>query len=89
MNLKTPPQVLRQPAQQPVQRGRLYTVQEAAETLRLPATWLYERTRKDAIPHHKMGKYIRFTEEDIAAIIEMCSKGAWESSSSGVQEDVA
>jgi excisionase family DNA binding protein len=89
MNVKTPPQTLRQPVHPPVQCGRLYTVQEAAETLRLPATWLYECTRKDAIPHHKMGKYVRFTEADIAAIIEMCSKVAWESSSAGIQEEVA
>jgi excisionase family DNA binding protein len=47
----------------------LYTVQEAATRLGLPATWLYERTRKDTIPCHRFGKYVRFTDADLQAII--------------------
>src|SRR4051794_39397187 len=26
--------------------------------------WIYERTRRKAIPHRKLGKSVRFTEED-------------------------
>ncbi|PYV41275.1 MAG: hypothetical protein DMG06_17630 [Acidobacteria bacterium] len=55
--------------------GSLYTVSQAAHILHLPTTWLYERTRREAIPHHKLGKYIRFTDSDLAAIIETCSRG--------------
>jgi len=55
--------------------GRLYTVSQAANILHLPETWIYERTRKDAIPFRKMGKYIRFTDSDLAAILRMCSRG--------------
>jgi excisionase family DNA binding protein len=55
--------------------GCLYTVSQAAHILHLPTTWLYERTRREAIPHHKLGKYIRFTDSDLAAIIETCSRG--------------
>ena len=55
--------------------GRMYTVSQAAEVLHLPVTWLYERTRKDAIPYRKLGKYVRFTDSDLAAILEMCSRG--------------
>jgi excisionase family DNA binding protein len=54
---------------------RLYTISQAADSLQLPVTWLYERTRKAAIPHRKMGKYVRFTEADLSAIKEMCSRG--------------
>lgn len=51
----------------------LYTIDDAARMLRLKRTWLYERTRKNAIPHHRFGKYIRFTEADLEAIIRMAS----------------
>ena len=59
----------------PQLKNRMYTVTQAAEILHLPVTWFYERTRKDAIPYRKLGKYIRFTESDLAAIIETCSRG--------------
>src|SRR5579862_4475602 len=42
--------------------------------LHLKPTWLYERTRKNAIPHHRFGKYIRFTEADLVDIITMASQ---------------
>ena len=60
---------------------RLYTIDDAARMLHLKSTWLYERTRKNAIPHHRFGKYIRFTETDLDEIIAMASQPA---SSSGV-----
>ena len=56
-------------------RGRLYTVSQAAKRLRMHETWLYERTRRKAIPHRKLGKYIRFTDSDLSAIVQMCSRG--------------
>lgn len=42
---------------------QLLTVAEIASTLRVPASWVYERTRRsggDQIPHFKLGKYLRF-----------------------------
>lgn len=48
---------------------RLFTVDEAADVLKLPKSWIYERTRRKAIPFHRIGKYVRFTTEDLAAII--------------------
>jgi excisionase family DNA binding protein len=36
------------------------TVKEAADLLRVPVSWLYERTRTNSIPHVKLGKYLRF-----------------------------
>ncbi len=47
----------------------LFTVDEVSKILSLPTTWLYERTRKNAIPCHRFGKYVRFTREDLHAII--------------------
>jgi excisionase family DNA binding protein len=48
---------------------RLFTIREAAEALRIPISWLYERTRRNAIPCRRLGKYVRFTEEDLNKII--------------------
>lgn len=53
----------------------MYTVTQAAQLLGLPITWIYERTRTSAIPHHKFGKYIRFTPSDIAEILSSFSRG--------------
>ncbi|MCI0623420.1 MAG: helix-turn-helix domain-containing protein [Acidobacteria bacterium] len=55
--------------------GRLYTVVEASKMLGLPTSWIYQRTRKDAIPFHKFGKYIRFTSSDLAEILAAYSRG--------------
>ena len=48
---------------------RLFTIKEAAEVLRIPISWLYERTRRNAIPHRRIGKYVRFTQDDLKEII--------------------
>jgi excisionase family DNA binding protein len=57
--------------------GRLFlTVEEAALRLGVTAGWIYERTRRKAIPHRKLGKFIRFTEEDLRAIVDAAAKGA-------------
>jgi hypothetical protein len=51
---------------------RLFTVQEAAEQLGVDSQWLYCRKGKrckDPVPHRKMGKYVRFSLEDLEEII--------------------
>jgi len=47
----------------------LLTVAEVAELLRVPVSWVYVRTRRrgiDRLPHLKLGKYLRFSEPEIA-----------------------
>jgi excisionase family DNA binding protein len=46
------------------------TVQEAAELLRVPVGWLYERTRTNSVPHVKLGKYLRFDRDELNAWLE-------------------
>jgi excisionase family DNA binding protein len=51
---------------------KLLTVDELAELLAVPRSWIYERTRRDGpeiIPHFKVGKYVRFRLEDIQAFL--------------------
>jgi excisionase family DNA binding protein len=46
------------------------TVQEAAELLRVPVSWLYDRTRTNSVPHVKLGKYLRFDRDELNAWLE-------------------
>jgi hypothetical protein len=45
---------------------KLWNVQNLADFLGIPETWIYDRTREngpETIPHIKLGKYIRFNPE--------------------------
>jgi len=46
---------------------KLLTVEELAEILSVPKSWIYDRTRQgqEAIPHHRFGKYVRFDYEQV------------------------
>lgn len=53
-----------------VHEGTLLTVNEVAEILKVPPSWVYEHTRersRDRIPGFRIGKYWRFAEEDVQA----------------------
>jgi excisionase family DNA binding protein len=52
------------------------TVEEAAQRLGVAVGWIYERTRRKAIPHRKLGKFVRFTEDDLRAIAEAAATGS-------------
>jgi excisionase family DNA binding protein len=59
--------------QPPVETVRLLTVQEVAELLRVPVSWVYDRTRlrgSERLPHIKVGKYLRFRAEELERYIE-------------------
>jgi excisionase family DNA binding protein len=48
--------------------GELLTVQDVAELLRVPISWVYHRARKpslDRLPGIRLGKYWRFRHDDI------------------------
>ena len=47
---------------------KLLTVKELSVLLKVPASWIYARTaqgNKNVIPHVRVGKYIRFTENEV------------------------
>ena len=51
----------------------LMTVSEIAEFLKVPVSWVYERTRRtgiERIPHLKLGKYLRFSVAEVKTWIE-------------------
>jgi excisionase family DNA binding protein len=42
---------------------RLWNIEELADYLAVPKSWIYDRTQdrgNDRIPHYKIGKYLRF-----------------------------
>lgn len=47
--------------------GRLIDVRELAQILNVPVSWLYEHTRKGAIPSIRVGKYVRFNPQEVLA----------------------
>jgi excisionase family DNA binding protein len=51
----------------------LMTVAETAELLKVPVSWVYERSRKrgrERIPCIKLGKYLRFERGAVRAWVE-------------------
>ncbi len=53
--------------------AELLTVAGVARLLKVPISWVYERTRRrgaDRLPHFKLGKYLRFSEREIIAWLE-------------------
>jgi excisionase family DNA binding protein len=58
--------------------NRLLTVGEVAELLRVPRSWVYERTRKrglERLPHLKLGKYLRFEKGAVREFLEQQREG--------------
>ncbi|HZS45825.1 MAG TPA: helix-turn-helix domain-containing protein [Blastocatellia bacterium] len=57
----------------------LWTISEVATILKVPKSWVYERTRKrgpDKLPFIKLGKYVRFESEAIKKFLEKQRKSA-------------
>jgi len=53
----------------------LLTVHEVAELLKVPVSWVYERTRRcgpERLPHMKLGKYLGFHREDVLGWLDEC-----------------
>jgi len=51
----------------------LLTVHDVAEFLRVPVSWVYERTRRrgiERLPHLKIGKYVRFRFTEVQTYLE-------------------
>lgn len=51
----------------------LLTVEDVAAMLKVPKSWVYERTRrrgKDRLPSVKLGKYVRFEANAVRVYLE-------------------
>jgi excisionase family DNA binding protein len=45
--------------------GRLLTAKEVGELLQLNTSWVLDAARRNAIPHIRLGRYVRFRRMDI------------------------
>ena len=60
------------------------TIDEAAALIRVPKSWLYERTRANTVPHIKLGKYLRFDQQEFLTWARQFrrdgrgTRGAWQ-----------
>ncbi len=54
-------------------QGTLLTVQEVADILKVPVSWVYEHTRgycTGRLPYIKIGKYLRFLDSDMSRYLD-------------------
>jgi excisionase family DNA binding protein len=47
----------------------LYTPEQAAERLQVRPSWLRKKAAAGLVPHHRLGRHLRFSDADLAAII--------------------
>jgi excisionase family DNA binding protein len=55
------------------QSEELLTVSEVAAFLKVPPSWVYERTRRlgsQRLPHVRLGKYLRFSLSEVKTWLE-------------------
>jgi excisionase family DNA binding protein len=53
---------------------RLLTADEVADRLGEPTSWVRESVRSGAIPHVRLGRYVRFDLADVEAWLEGCKQ---------------
>jgi excisionase family DNA binding protein len=59
---------------------RLLDAKEVAARLNVPVSWVREQTRLDAIPHVRLGRYVRFEWAEVEAWVERQRAGSGRSS---------
>ncbi len=55
--------------------GHLLDAKAAGVLLGVPPTWLLAQARRDAVPHVRLGRYVRFDEGDLLRWIETVKRG--------------
>lgn len=54
-------------------RSPLMTVDQVAGILQVKKSWIYAQTRlrgHERLPHTRVGRYVRFTQQDLDAILK-------------------
>lgn len=46
-----------------------WDIEEAAERINIPASWLRDKVTAEAVPHTRVGKHVRFTEAHLLQIL--------------------
>jgi excisionase family DNA binding protein len=53
---------------------KLLDAGEVAERLNVPVSWVRESTRSGAMPHIRLGRYVRFEAQAVDAWLEQCKQ---------------
>jgi excisionase family DNA binding protein len=54
---------------------KLLTAGEVADLIRVTRAWVYAETRRNAIPHLRLGRYVRYRRSAIEAWIQAVERG--------------
>lgn len=54
---------------------QLLSIREVSARSGLPLSWLYTQTAANAIPHLKLGKYVRFRESELQTWLDQHRRG--------------
>lgn len=75
-----------EPTRQPiVQDGDLLTAEEVAALLRVTTAWVYAETRRHRIPHIRLGRYVRYRRDALAAWMDQLEdRSIWRSGVDGI-----
>jgi len=55
--------------------GGLVDVKQLARILNVSENWIYQRTRKNTIPHKRVGKYRKFYVDEVLRFLQETQKG--------------
>jgi excisionase family DNA binding protein len=59
----------------PAAAAPLLNAKQAAELLNVPPSWLLAQARRDAIPHIRLGRYVRFVASDLEQWAQQRARG--------------
>ncbi len=54
----------------PARPERFITVDDLADVLGVPPSWIYERTARGEIPFYRVGRYVRFRLSEVEDWLE-------------------
>lgn len=63
-----------EPSTETTQEPRLLTLDQAAGLLAVPASWLKQRVAAREIACTRLGRHIRFTQDQVDALIAACEQ---------------
>jgi excisionase family DNA binding protein len=60
---------------EPDGRDQLLTAEDVAELMRVTRAWVYAETRRNALPHLRLGRYVRYRRSAIDAWMRTIERG--------------
>ena len=62
-------------AERPTEDEPLLTAGEVASLMRVSTAWVYAETRRNALPHVRLGRYVRFRRSAIERWLDDVQQG--------------